>query len=510
MKTGFPLSHGLSAKLATSSLFGRDREAPTLTDIQYESLVSGVARGVSLLVVAPTSSGKTNVGLAALASWLEAGDLMPRKAVYLTSHRALARQKFNEFVPFFKAAAGLKDLEMVVATGDGTLDATGQVPSDLNEATLIVATYEKYLGLLAGGGIQEDLSHVCFVCDELQVINDRHRGEAIEILLTMLRRARYGQIVGLSAVIAASDAKILGEWLGATLVSTSNREVPIRYELRTVDQTLVVSTDRPEDVQTRPRNPNLSTIEILQELVRNSSDEATPIAVFCMRRRDVFDLSKAWARLVGVPEGGPEEIPPDFGEMTASAEDLACYVPFRFAFHTADLVEAERAYVETRLDKNELAVVFSTTTLAMGLNYSFKTVIFDRWRRYNFARRQDEPIARAEFHNIAGRAGRLSLAEEGRVIFATNDSRWERVAAQYLNLTQFEPYEPRLNPENFEHIALQLVSSGIARTRDELLSFLQGTLSAKAALDVDAKQQDVWATHVDRALSRLTEWGFIR
>lgn len=239
-------------------------------------------------------------------------------------------------------------------------------------------------------------------------------------------------------------------------------------------------------------------------------DQNTPIAVFCMRRRDVFDLSKAWARKVGVPEGAPDQIPPDFVELTSAAEDLACYVPHRFAFHTADLVEQERAYVEEHLDRSELAVVFSTTTLAMGLNYSFKTVIFDRWRRWNFQRRQDEPIERAEFHNIAGRAGRLGKAQEGRVIFCAQQPQWERVAAQYLQLDRFEAYTPRLNPENFDHVILQLLSSNIANSRDSLLEFLDGTLSAAAALETDAKQREVWEAHLDQSLARLTAWGFVR
>lgn len=509
MKTGLPPNNGLSAKLVGSELFFHDSAGPQLTDIQFEALAQGAATGKSLLVVAPTSSGKTNVGLAGLVSWIEAGQLTRRKAVYLTTHRALARQKFNDFKSLLMNVSGLESREIILTTGDGTVDAAGNSGGDPSDATVIIATYEKYLGLLSGAGIPEDLGHICFVCDELQIINDRTRGEVIEVLLTVLRRAKYGQLIGLSAVIAPNDAKALAEWLHATLVRTTHREVPISYELRTANQTLVVSTDRPDQVRPLPGARSLSTIDILDELME-SPDETTPIAVFCMRRRDVFDLAKAWARRLQIPEGSPDQIPPDFVELTSAAEDLALYTPHKFAYHTADLIEPERAYVERHLDQNDLTVVFSTTTLAMGLNYSFKTVIFDRWRRYNFQRRQEEPISRSEFHNIAGRAGRLGKAEQGRVIFTAQQRIWERPGGVYLELGDFESYSARLNPEKFDHVLLQLISSGLATTRDELRAFLQGTFSAQAEIEANAHQEELWQRHIDQSLSRLREWGFIR
>lgn len=257
MKDTLPPDHGLSHKLLKSTVFSADGVTHSLTDIQYEALAAGVARGKSLVVVAPTSSGKTNVGLGGLISWIEGADLSPRKAIYLTSHRALARQKYNEFVPLLGDLLGMRTEDIVLSTGDGTVDASGQSPSDPADATVLIATYEKYLGLLSGAGVPEDLTHICFVCDELQIINDRHRGEAVEILLTLLRRARFGQLIGLSAVIAPNDAKALSDWLGTQLVRTANREVPITYELRSATQTISVDTDEPQTP--RVRSPSLNT-----------------------------------------------------------------------------------------------------------------------------------------------------------------------------------------------------------------------------------------------------------
>lgn len=93
MKSVFPKDHGLSqVTLATPSLIPLEAGTPSLTDVQFEALEASVARGTSILVSSPTSTGKTLVGWWAIASAIENGG----RAVYLVSHRALAKQKFDE------------------------------------------------------------------------------------------------------------------------------------------------------------------------------------------------------------------------------------------------------------------------------------------------------------------------------------------------------------------------------------------------------------------------------
>ena len=71
MRSGLPENHGLPDVLMESNLIHRDQFGEIqLTDIQFEALEAGVARGESVLAVAPTSSGKTDVGLYAAGAWL--------------------------------------------------------------------------------------------------------------------------------------------------------------------------------------------------------------------------------------------------------------------------------------------------------------------------------------------------------------------------------------------------------------------------------------------------------
>ena len=61
-----------------------------LTDVQQRALEAGVASGKSLVVCAPTSSGKTLVGEIAVLQALRRG----HRCLYLVSHKALANQKY--------------------------------------------------------------------------------------------------------------------------------------------------------------------------------------------------------------------------------------------------------------------------------------------------------------------------------------------------------------------------------------------------------------------------------
>jgi len=67
-------------------------------------------------------------------------------------------------------------------------------------------------------------SHCVIVCDEIQILGDEYRGRDIEVLLTLLRKSRWGQLIGLSAVIDTRDARDLKDWFGVTLVRLERRE----------------------------------------------------------------------------------------------------------------------------------------------------------------------------------------------------------------------------------------------------------------------------------------------
>ena len=239
MQDHLPTNHGLTPVLLNSSLIHRLQGGVSITDAQFDALDTGVATGTSVLLVSPTSSGKTEVGLIGIGAWLSGPDFMKRRAVYLVSHRALARQKFNELNTFeLLKTFGLDPSEIAMSNGDLSIDGQGGTPDDPLSARLLIATYEKVLALLAASGLRQDMSHYCIVADEFQLIADATRGQDVELLFTLIKRASYGQFIGLSAVLDNADLRALADWMGARQVIVPTREVPLAYELRVPSATI--------------------------------------------------------------------------------------------------------------------------------------------------------------------------------------------------------------------------------------------------------------------------------
>ena len=294
MKYELPSSHGLSIK-CLDSLIPKDGDSISLTDVQFEALDKGVARNKSMLVVAPTSTGKTMIGIWAVASGLEA----MCNTVYLVTHRALARQKFEVFTNVFLSTF-LDDVSesIVLATGDTVVNTEGNIPSDPLHAPVIVATYEKYLAMLAASGIPKNLSRTVFVCDEIQLLGDKYRGQNVELLLTLLKRAGWKQLVGLSAVLDRRDAFEISLWLEIDPVINLTREKHLSYECWTSEGIYSHNTGHDEDdihQQSLPVNLSLDTLAILQKLIKEKA--AKPIIVFCMTKKRTYELAQAYTDL---------------------------------------------------------------------------------------------------------------------------------------------------------------------------------------------------------------------
>jgi len=132
-----------------------------LTDVQEKAVSVGAASGKSLIVSAPTSSGKTLIAEIAMLPALRQG----LKVTYLVSHRALVDQKFLDFSERIGERAKEPLARVALSTGDRT---EGNV-----DAEVCVATYEKAIGLLLTGQIRPGNSLV--IADELQILCDPSR-----------------------------------------------------------------------------------------------------------------------------------------------------------------------------------------------------------------------------------------------------------------------------------------------------------------------------------------------
>lgn len=502
MKYGLPEGHGLSATTLENLVFKEDGNV-ALSDAQYAALSAGVGRGESALVVSPTSTGKTHIALWAIARSLE----QSCNTVYLVTHRALAKQKFDDFKSqLLGPYLGNHAASLVVATGDYVEDAEGEIARNPLAAPLLVATYEKYLALLAATGIPSTMRSTVVVCDEIQLLGDAHRGQSVEVLLTLLRNAGCKQFVGLSAVLQDKDATDLANWLGVSLVVNHTREKHLRYECWTTNGIASANSANPERIEeglAMPDGVGLSTLEILFSLLREQTPPL-PIIVFCMTKKEVFELAEQFLeRIKKAVTGQLSLVFDDFPETFANTF-LSKSLGNRVAVHTADLMDEERHVVEQHLLEGKLDVVFATTTLAAGVNFPLGAAIFASWARYDKPARTYIPINTGEFHNMAGRVGRMGFEHEhGRVIFIAETTHKVMAAKPYLQLGELPAIEPRVSPERFDQLALQLVSAGLCTTRRQIEELICTTFSALREQDRNNLAFSKWPASIKEAIDGL-------
>src|SRR5664279_4340126 len=185
----------------------RDDYPFPLDDFQVQACAA-LGDGYSVLVCAPTGSGKTVVGEFAVHMALTSG----QKCFYTTPIKALSNQKFNDLVVRHGAE------QVGLLTGDNSVNA---------EAPIVVMTTEVLRNMLYVGSTSlVDLGYV--VMDEVHYLGDRFRGGVWEEVIIHLPAAV--RLISLSATV--SNAEEFGEWLVSvrgetTVIVHEQRPVPL-------------------------------------------------------------------------------------------------------------------------------------------------------------------------------------------------------------------------------------------------------------------------------------------
>ncbi|MEK6886752.1 MAG: DEAD/DEAH box helicase [Nanoarchaeota archaeon] len=179
---------------------------------QKKAIDAELLKRKNLLVVTPTSSGKTLIAeLAALNSIFN----HVGKAIYIAPLKSLATEKYRDF----KKDYGDK---IKVALSIGDMDS---VDARLHQQDLIITTSEK-LDSLIRHRVDWLKNVAVIIVDEIHLLNDPGRGPTLEVLITILKEVlKNVQIIALSATIG--NPKELAEWLNAELVQDDWRPVKL-------------------------------------------------------------------------------------------------------------------------------------------------------------------------------------------------------------------------------------------------------------------------------------------
>ncbi len=382
---------------------------PDLLPVQERAVVAGVLGGASLLVTAPTSSGKTFIGEMAAAHAAMQG----RKVVYLVPTKALAESKYQQFIAEYEAL-GLR-------VGIATRDRRGQERGiRRGEFDLTVAVPEKMRALLLDcPGLAGSIAAV--VADELQVIGDAERGPCLELLLAdLLHNGAGPQFIGLSAVLEHADR--LASWAGAELVRDDRRPVELRkgvllagtYHYREHNSGRIAQESWPE-----LEGGSEEASERLAQVASHLASQEGSVLVFLPDKLSTVRVSRLIAEEAALPAAETLTSELTSLEPTQATDLLTELARQGVAFHNADLQFEARAALERAFARGELPALVCTSTLAMGVNLPARNVLVDvqRWRTSRGGRPTLGAISRADFENIAGRAGRLGYEEQfGRAI----------------------------------------------------------------------------------------------
>ena len=456
----------------------------------------GLLAGGSLLVVAPTSSGKTMIGELAAIQAVTSG----KKAAFLLPYRALVSEKFEEFSARY-AAAGLR---VVRCSGDAT-DGIG--PVFAGRYDLGFFTYETFLNLALGSPrLLNQLGLV--VVDEGQFITDPNRGITVELIFSLLLRARQRgiqpQLVVLSAVIGNLNS--FDRWLDIPLLLSRERPVPLiegvldrRGTFQYVDTDGTTRTEAllpSHSVVQRRDKP--SSQDVIVPLAQQLVGRGEKLLVFRNMRGPAQGCAKYLAKELGLgPATGVLDALPT-QDLTAASQDLRECLAGGTAFHNTNLLRAEREAVEKAYRRRDggIHALVATTTLAAGINTPASTVVL---AENEFVGEEGRQFTVAEYKNMAGRAGRLGFNETGKAIILAETPMERAQLFQRYVMGLPEDVKSSFQQRDLPTWTLRLLSQVRGVREDEIPGLLVNTFGGYSA----SRANPQWIALVERDVTAL-------
>ena len=396
-------------------------------------------RGESVLVAAPTGSGKTVVAEYAVAAARARG----LRAFYTAPLKALSNQKFNDLIAHYGAdGVGL-------LTGDNSINPT---------ASIVVMTTEVLRNMIyADSHALDNLGVV--VLDEVHFLQDAYRGPVWEEVIIHLEPTV--QLVCLSATVSNADE--VAEWL-TTVRGPTRAIVEETRPVELINHFVVgdKATDRIEMYDTivgDKANPAVERLE--QSAGRNNFGSGSRARggrpqqrsrLFAPSRTDVIELltnqdllpaiffifsrnqcneAAAACLKYGIKftsAAEQKEIAAMIDERLDlfSDDDLAVLDFSQFAHqleagiatHHAGMVPTFKEIVEACFVRGLVKVVFATETLAVGINMPARAVVIDKMTK--FTGESHQTLKPSEYTQLTGRAGRRGLDKIGHALVLWN------------------------------------------------------------------------------------------
>ena len=390
--------------------------------------------GQSVLVAAPTGSGKTIVAEYAIRLALSTGG----KSFYTTPLKALSNQKYQDLVRIHGAE------NVGLLTGDNAVNGN---------APIVVMTTEVLRNMIyAESNALDGLRYV--VLDEVHYLQNRYRGAVWEEVIIHLPRTV--DLVCLSATV--SNAEEFADWIrtvrGETTAIIEERrpvELTNLYAVgeRGLDRIHLLPTFMPGPGGELRPNAEASRLDARGatrvrgsrggrprsrlytprrvELVELLAEQAMlPAIAFIFSRAACNDAVKqcldAGLRLTSSEERRELRGIAESRMSALSEEDLVAlgHDDWRAGFeagiasHHAGMVPPMKEAVEEGFAAGLVKVVSATETLSLGINMPARSVVIEKLSK--FTGEHHEFLTPGEYTQLTGRAGRRGIDDVGYAI----------------------------------------------------------------------------------------------
>ncbi|MFW6113649.1 MAG: DEAD/DEAH box helicase [Actinomycetota bacterium] len=374
----------------------------------------------SVLVVAPTGSGKTVV--AEFAVWL--AERGYAKTFYTTPIKALSNQKYRDFCSIY----GTEKVGLL--TGDNSINP---------DAPVVIMTTEVLRNMIYEQS--PSLYGLRFVVlDECHYLMDPFRGAVWEEIIIQLPVGT--KIVGLSATV--SNYREFGDWLNdlredVVTIYHDHRPVPLRHYYMIGGSMVNLLSERAPKVvsdyeRARGRSSKRGKRPRTKHLIPRRSNVVARLHKSGMLPAIYFIFSRAGcdAGVNHILEAGLDLTSPGekkrIEELVLQRvswlpeEDLRVFgfdqwldaLRLGVSSHHAGHLPIFKEVVEDLFTQGLVKVVFATETLSLGINMPAKTVVIESL--YKFSGESHEFLTSTEYTQFTGRAGRRGIDKVGNAV----------------------------------------------------------------------------------------------
>ncbi|XP_064416175.1 probable ATP-dependent DNA helicase HFM1 [Latimeria chalumnae] len=432
------------------------KEFPYFNYIQSKALDDLLYTDKSFVLCAPTGSGKTVLfELAIIRLLMEIPSPWSNiKIVYMAPIKALCSQRYDDWKDKF-GPIGLNCKEL---TGDTEMDDFFEI----QEAHIIMTTPEKWDSMTRKWRDNTLVQLVrLFLIDEVHVVKDESRGATLEVVVSRMKTASQSSLswtkqnpdANISMRFVAVSATIpniedISEWFSdekgpATCLKMDESHRPVK--LRKVVLGFPCSSNQTEFKFDLTLNYKIASII-------QTYSEQKPALVFCATRKGVQQAASVLAKeakfIMSI------EHKQRLQKYANSAKDskLRDLLLYGVGYHHAGMDVSDRKIVEGAFAVGDLPVLFTTSTLAIGVNLPAHLVVIKSTMHYVGGTFQE--YSETDILQMIGRAGRPQFDTTATAVIMTKFQTKEK----YTHLLKgADTIESSLHRHLSEHLNAEIV-----------------------------------------------------